>query len=111
MVNTVSLLLSGYISCACGPEGFRIPNLRPCCDQGRKVRVKRAFVIALDWTDGFCHLGRPANIGRRLPPILGHGHAGVVKLVDAPDSKSGSERSVGSIPTARTIAHTIVAVF
>ena len=29
-------------------------------------------------------------------------HAGVVKLVDAPDSKSGSERSVGSIPTART---------
>jgi hypothetical protein len=31
------------------------------------------------------------------------GHAGVVKLVDAPDSKSGSERSVGSIPTARTI--------
>jgi hypothetical protein len=31
-------------------------------------------------------------------------HAGVVKLVDAPDSKSGSERSVGSIPTARTIS-------
>ena len=30
-------------------------------------------------------------------------HAGVVKLVDAPDSKSGSERSVGSIPTTRTI--------
>ncbi len=29
--------------------------------------------------------------------------AGVVKLVDAPDSKSGSVRSVGSIPTARTI--------
>ena len=29
--------------------------------------------------------------------------AGVVKLVDAPDSKSGSERSVGSSPTARTI--------
>jgi hypothetical protein len=29
--------------------------------------------------------------------------AGVVELVDAPDSKSGSERSVGSIPTARTI--------
>ena len=28
--------------------------------------------------------------------------AGVVKLVDAPDSKSGSERSVGSTPTART---------
>jgi predicted aspartyl protease len=26
----------------------------------------------------------------------------VVELVDAPDSKSGSERSVGSIPTART---------
>ena len=31
-------------------------------------------------------------------------HAGVVELVDAPDSKSGSERSVGSIPTARTIS-------
>ena len=31
-------------------------------------------------------------------------NAGVVELVDAPDSKSGSERSVGSIPTARTIA-------
>ena len=29
-------------------------------------------------------------------------YAGVVELVDAPDSKSGSERSVGSIPTART---------
>ncbi len=28
--------------------------------------------------------------------------AGVVELVDAPDSKSGSERSVGSTPTART---------
>jgi len=26
----------------------------------------------------------------------------VVELVDAPDSKSGSARSVGSIPTART---------
>ena len=29
-------------------------------------------------------------------------HARVVKLVDAPDSKSGSERSVGSIPTPGT---------
>ncbi len=29
--------------------------------------------------------------------------AGVVELVDAPDSKSGSERSVGSSPTTRTI--------
>ena len=29
--------------------------------------------------------------------------AGVVELVDAPDSKSGTERCVGSIPTARTI--------
>ncbi len=28
--------------------------------------------------------------------------ASVVKLVDAPDSKSGSERSVGSIPTRGT---------
>ena len=31
--------------------------------------------------------------------------AGVVELVDAPDSKSGSERSAGSIPAARTIEH------
>ena len=29
--------------------------------------------------------------------------AGVVELVDAPDSKSGTARCVGSIPTARTI--------
>ena len=29
--------------------------------------------------------------------------AGVVELVDAPDSKSGTERCVGSISTARTI--------
>ncbi len=29
-------------------------------------------------------------------------HAGVAELVDAPDSKSGSERNVGSIPTTRT---------
>src|SRR5260221_7808900 len=28
--------------------------------------------------------------------------AGVAELADAPDSKSGSERSVGSTPTART---------
>ena len=28
--------------------------------------------------------------------------AGVVELVDAPDSKSGSERSAGSTPAART---------
>jgi hypothetical protein len=28
--------------------------------------------------------------------------AGVVELVDAPDSKSGSVRSVGSSPTTRT---------
>ncbi|MDB5714030.1 MAG: hypothetical protein JWO15_1427 [Sphingomonadales bacterium] len=32
-----------------------------------------------------------------------HRSAGVVELVDALDSKSCSERSVGSIPTARTI--------
>jgi hypothetical protein len=36
--------------------------------------------------------------GIALPP-----DAGVVKLVDALDSKSSSERSVGSIPTTRTI--------
>ena len=29
--------------------------------------------------------------------------AGMVELVDGPDSKSGSDRSVRSIPTARTI--------
>ena len=33
-----------------------------------------------------------------MPPLI----AGVVELVDAPDSKSGSERSVGSSPTTRT---------
>ena len=36
-------------------------------------------------------------VGKRL--------ASVVKLVDAPDSKSGSERSVGSIPTLGTNQH------
>ena len=42
-------------------------------------------------------------------PFALTGHAGVVKLVDAPDSKSGSARSVGSIPTARTtiLAHAL----
>ena len=35
-------------------------------------------------------------------PIAGLAYAGVVELVDAPDSKSGSARSVGSIPTTRT---------
>ena len=34
---------------------------------------------------------------------IGHHNAGVVELVDARDSKSRSARSVGSIPTARTI--------
>ena len=34
---------------------------------------------------------------------IGIRDAGVVELVDAQDSKSCSERSVGSIPTARTI--------
>lgn len=36
-------------------------------------------------------------------------HAGVVKLVDALDSKSSSERSVGSSPTTRTIFSNLVA--
>ena len=34
---------------------------------------------------------------------IGHRDVGVVELVDARDSKSRSARSVGSIPTARTI--------
>ncbi len=42
----------------------------------------------------------------RLPSGATHAgdqhRAGVVELVDAPDSKSGSERSVGSSPTTRT---------
>ena len=42
----------------------------------------------------------PMNSG--ITALIVH-RAGVVKLVDAPDSKSGSARSVGSIPTARTI--------
>lgn len=37
--------------------------------------------------------------------------AGVVELVDAPDSKSGSERSVGSIPTTRTILLNNIYIF
>jgi hypothetical protein len=37
--------------------------------------------------------------------LIGSRRAGVVELVDAPDSKSGSERSVGSIPTARTTTY------
>jgi hypothetical protein len=45
---------------------------------------------------------RPSN-RRSVAPDVPRRHAGVVELVDAPDSKSGSERSVGSIPTARTI--------
>ena len=32
-------------------------------------------------------------------------HAGVAELVDAPDSKSGSARSVGSSPTTGTTFH------
>jgi hypothetical protein len=36
-------------------------------------------------------------------PAIDEANAGVVELVDAPDSKSGSARSVGSIPTTRTI--------
>ena len=42
----------------------------------------------------------PMNSG--ITALIVH-RAGVVKLVDAPDSKSGSARSVGSIPTTRTI--------
>ena len=34
---------------------------------------------------------------------MGRYQADVVELVDARDSKSGSERSAGSIPAARTI--------
>jgi hypothetical protein len=34
--------------------------------------------------------------------------AGVVELVDARDSKSRSARSVGSIPTARTIVFSCI---
>ena len=43
-------------------------------------------------------IGRRTLIGGAARP-----RAGVVELVDAPDSKSGSERSVGSTPTTRTI--------
>ena len=39
---------------------------------------------------------------QRASARIGGKCAGVVELVDAPDSKSGSERSVGSIPTTRT---------
>ena len=50
---------------------------------------------------------RLARGSRLTEPALSpnsRGHlAGVAELVDAPDSKSGSARSVGSIPTTRTI--------
>ena len=42
------------------------------------------------------------NSVERLAKRVALTHAGVVKLVDALDSKSSSERSVGSSPTART---------
>lgn len=47
-------------------------------------------------------LDRPAALPMIRAPSTG-GVAGVAELADAPDSKSGSERSVGSTPTARTI--------
>ncbi len=37
-----------------------------------------------------------------MTSVFYNNRAGVVELVDAPDSKSGSERSVGSSPTTRT---------
>ena len=46
------------------------------------------------------------NIGYICSPF-----ASVAELVDAPDSKSGSARSVGSIPTRGTKPTTIVAGF
>ncbi len=47
---------------------------------------------------------KSAIIRHALPCSLpGQRRASVVKLVDAPDSKSGSARSVGSIPTRGTI--------
>lgn len=56
-------------------------------------------------------LFRLAGISQLAVPLdhielLRQQRAGVVELVDAPDSKSGSERSVGSIPTTRTILQT-----
>ena len=47
-------------------------------------------------------LGSAAPLRDPRRPDIGRSHAGVVELVDAPDSKSGSARSVGSSPTART---------
>ena len=44
-------------------------------------------------------MNRPKPDGAEKPVPL---RAGVVELVDALDSKSSSERSVGSIPTTRT---------
>jgi hypothetical protein len=42
---------------------------------------------------------------------IGDADAGVVELVDAPDSKSGSARSVGSIPTSRTMNFQMIGAF
>jgi hypothetical protein len=45
------------------------------------------------------------SVALKVRCAIGDLVAGVVELVDALDSKSSSERSVGSIPTARTIQY------
>ena len=52
--------------------------------------------------------GGVARLASDASPGISGADAGVVELVDAPDSKSGSARSVGSIPTARTRGYLIL---
>ena len=61
------------------------------------------------WPTGFVKIGTNLTLHSDLAPLktpvfpIRKMNAGVVKLVDALDSKSCSERSVGSSPTAGTI--------
>src|SRR4051812_39515186 len=64
---------------------------------------------ALSWTrrrsGKISAFGRPGSWSIWWLP-----QAPVVELVDAPDSKSGTERCVGSIPTGGTTVHCIIRV-
>jgi hypothetical protein len=64
----------------------------------RKARPARATVNGVARMSAF-------SVALKVRCAIGDLVAGVVELVDALDSKSSSERSVGSIPTARTIQY------
>ena len=65
----------------------------------------RGFISSALNTGTSCGIGRGSQTGLKCARShIGAKRldAGVVELVDAPDSKSGSARSVGSTPTTRT---------